>query len=175
MKDYAEIIKREGMGMTPQLCQDALVETIEELFQGKKYHGQCGEKELKVFKQDLPIPEDNDADVDTMNASAPYIIVEMNGGSIADDDSPQLVEFSIVICAYDDGIDRAGWQDVSNIKEDIIQRVCTKPYFGGVFTILKPIAWALQKDATNPYYYGACVLTCTAPAMTQDSEIEELI
>ena len=67
------------------------------------------------------------------------------------------------------------YQDVANIKEDIVQRLCTKPYFGGAFTVLKPIAWAMQQDDTYPYYFGACSLTCTAPAMTQDTEMEELV
>lgn len=70
---------------------------------------------------------------------------------------------------------KAAYQDVANIKEDIVQRLCTKPYFGGAFTVLKPIAWAMQQDDTYPYYFGACSLTCTAPAMTQDTEMEELV
>lgn len=164
-----------SIGQTPQFCQDALVEMLQELFRGKLYNGQEGRKPLKVYKQDLPIPEENDEDADTDEAYAPYIVVQMTGGEIADENGPQVVEFSLVICAYDFGRERAGFQDVTNIKEDIIQRVCTAPYFGGAFTIQKPIAWALQRDDTNPYYYGAITLNCTAPAMTQDSELEELL
>ena len=114
-------------------------------------------------------------DADTDVAHAPYIVVRMTGGEIADDKSPQTVEFSLIICAYDTGIERAGFQDVANIKEDIVQRACTAPYFGGAFTILKPIAWALQQDDTAPYYYGAVTMNCTAPAMTQDTELERLL
>lgn len=55
------------------------------------------------------------------------------------------------------------------------QRLCTRPYFGGCFTVLKPIAWAMQNDDTHPYYFGACNLVCTAPAMTQDTELEEML
>lgn len=99
----------------------------------------------------------------------------MNEGAILDDDSPQIVEFSLVICAYDKGTDNEGCQDVANIKEDIIQRICARPYFGGAFTILKPITWALQKDRTIPYYFGAITLNCTAPAMTQDTEMEVFV
>ena len=77
--------------------------------------------------------------------------------------------------AYDEGKEREGYQDVANIKEDIVQRACTAPYFGGAFTILKPIAWALQQDDTAPYYYGAVTMNCTAPAMTQDTELEGLL
>ena len=136
---------------------------------------QQSRKELKIFKQDLPVPEDYDADVDTDAAAAPYIVVRMTGGEIKNDDGPQAVEFSLIVCAYDEGKEREGYQDVANIKEAIVQRLCTKPYFGGAFTVLKPIVWAMQQDDTYPYYFGACSLTCTAPAMTQDTEMEELV
>ncbi len=88
--------------------------------------------------------------------TAPYIVVRMTGGEIADDKSPQTVEFSLIICAYDTGIERDGFQDVANIKEDIVQRACTAPYFGGAFTILKPIAWALQQRRHRPVLLRSC-------------------
>lgn len=175
-RDYVKEIRRVGIGGTPQLCQDALIEVLEELFAGKKYEGQQGRKELKILKQDLPIPKrQRDRKVDTDEAAAPYVLVEMNEGAILDDDRPQIVEFSLVICAYDRGTDNEGCQDVTNIKEDIIQCLCARPYFGGAFTVLKPITWALQKDRTPPYYFGAVTLTCTAPAMTQDTELEAMV
>lgn len=175
MKNYTSMVEAAGIGRTPQLCQDAMIEMLEELFKGKKYNGQQSRKELTIFKQDLPVPESYDADADTDAASAPYIVVRMTGGQIEDDDSPQKVEFSLVVCAYDEGKEREGYQDVANIKEDIIQRICTRPYFGGCFTVLKPFVWAMQNDDTAPYYFGACNLTCTAPALTQDTELEKLV
>lgn len=175
MKDYISEIKAAGIGRTPQLCHEALCEMLEELFAGKKYTGQEGQKELQIIRQDLPIPEDNDEDVDLDSCAAPYIKVSMTAGEIPDDTGPQMVEFSLTICAYDPGRKREGFQEVANIKEDIIQRVCTRPYFGGAFTILRPIAWALQQDMSPPYYFGACILTCTAPALTQDSALAEYV
>ena len=56
MKNYMDAVSAAGIGRTPQLCQDALIETLEELFAGKKYNGQQSRKELKIFKQDLPVP-----------------------------------------------------------------------------------------------------------------------
>ena len=38
-----------GIGQTPQLCQDALIEMLRELFAGKKYNGQEGRKPLELF------------------------------------------------------------------------------------------------------------------------------
>ena len=40
MKNYMDAVRAAGIGRTPQLCQDALIETLEELFVGKKYNGQ---------------------------------------------------------------------------------------------------------------------------------------
>lgn len=176
MKNYAHAVRQAGVGGTPQLCQDALVEMLKELFEGKKFIGQEGRKALKIHKQDLPIPKrQRDRKADTDEAAAPYIVVEMSEGAILDDDSPQIVDFSLVICAYDRGMDREAVQDVTNIKEDIVQRICAKPYFGGAFTIVKPITWALQRDRTPPYYFGAVTFNCTAPALTQDMEQEALV
>ena len=93
MKDYMDAVKAAGIGRTPQLCQDALIEMLEELFAGKKYNGQQGRKPLNIYKQDLPVPEDYDADVDTDAAAAPYIVARMTGGAIKDESGPQTVEF----------------------------------------------------------------------------------
>lgn len=97
MKDYMDAVKAAGIGRTPQLCQDALIEMLEELFTGKKYNGQQGRKPLKIYKQDLPVPEDYDADVDTDAAAAPYIVARMTGGAIKDESGPQTVEFSLIV------------------------------------------------------------------------------
>ena len=97
MQDYSTMVARAGIGRTPQLCQDALIETLQELFKGKKYNGQEKRKELTIYKQDLPIPEDTDYDVDTDRASAPYIVVQMTNGAIREDDEAKKVEFSMVI------------------------------------------------------------------------------
>lgn len=175
MENYKSTVEAAGIGRTPQLCQDAIIEMLAELFKGKKYNGTTGRRELNIFKQDLPIAEDNDEDVDTDAASAPYIVVRMIGGQIPDDDSPQEVDFSLTICAYDSGRERAGYQDVANIKEDIVQRLCAMPYFGGAFTVQKPITWALQTEDSHPYYFGACFVKCTAPALTQDTALSELL
>lgn len=175
MQNYTDEVRMAGIGRTPQLCQDALVEMLRELFRGHKYNGQNGRKQVKIFKQDLPVPEDNDDDADTDAAAAPYIVVRLVGGQIANDDSTQQVQFSITICAYDSGNKREGFQDVANMKEDVVQKVCAEPYFGGTFTVEKPVAWALQREDSHPYYFGAVMLNCTAPAMTQDSALNDLL
>ena len=51
MKNYAKEVERVGIGRTPQLCQDALKEMLEELFEGKTYSGQEGRKPLKIIRR----------------------------------------------------------------------------------------------------------------------------
>ena len=104
MRNHPTTAARADIGRTPQLCQDALIEMLKELFAGKLFCGQEGRKALKIYKQDLPIPQSDDADVDTDKAEAPYIVVRMTGGQIEDDDSPQTVDFSLIVCAYDTGL-----------------------------------------------------------------------
>ena len=173
--NYADELRRAGIGGTPRLCQDALAELVEELFDGKKYTSPAGRRSVNVYKQELPIPTETDADADTEDAPPPFIIVRTEEGKIRDDDSPQSMEFSMILCAYEASKERTGWQDVANMRETIIQRLCARPYFGGAFTVQKPITWAMQQDDTHPYYYGVITLTCTAPALTQDTELKELL
>ena len=73
MRNHPTTAARADIGRTPQLCQDALIEMLKELFAGKLFCGQEGRKALKIYKQDLPIPQSDDADVDTDKAEAPHI------------------------------------------------------------------------------------------------------
>lgn len=56
MRNHTTTAVRADIGRTPQLCQDALIEMLKELFAGKLFCGQEGRKALKIYKQDLPIP-----------------------------------------------------------------------------------------------------------------------
>lgn len=168
-------LKRYDIGATPRLCQEALAQMVEELFQKKKYTSPTGQKGVKVFRQELPIPEDTDTDADTEDAPPPFIIVRIEGGEIRDDDSPQVMECNLILCGYDETRARTGWQDVANMRELLVQRLCARPYFGGAFTVEKPITWAMQQDDTHPYYYGVITMKCTVPALSQDSELSGLV
>ena len=92
MKDYKNSVEAAGIGRTAQLCQDALIEMLTELFKGKKYNGQNGRKPLKVYKQDLPIPEENDEDTDTDAAAAASNARRSLRGPVPANDSKREVE-----------------------------------------------------------------------------------
>jgi hypothetical protein len=51
-------------GYTSEMCQQAMIDELKELFRDMKFTGQEGEKPLKIFKQFIPSPTDDDDDVD---------------------------------------------------------------------------------------------------------------
>lgn len=60
-------------GYTSEMCQQAMMDELEELFRDMKFTGQEGEKPLKIYKQFLPTQTDNDDDIDTNDAMYPCI------------------------------------------------------------------------------------------------------
>ena len=50
-------------GYTSEMCQQAMIDELKELFRDMKFTGQEGEKPLKIFKQFIPSPTDDDDDV----------------------------------------------------------------------------------------------------------------
>lgn len=162
-------------GYTPRMCQEAMIDALKELFKGKKFIGQEGRKELKFFIQDLPITDEYDRDSDVDRASAPYIVVQLNGVTIRDENSPAEVDMSLVICAYDTSLERAGYFDVVNIAQDIMQRFRSRPYYGGAFTVPPPMYFKTQMDDTSPYYYGAVALVATCPIINEETEMSAFV
>lgn len=184
-------------GRTPAAMQDAMIEEMRTLFKGKKYNGQpvykLNEdgtrmldekkkpiidytlKQLNVYRQDLPIPEQDDDDVDTAAAVAPWIIVRQTSTRIEGITEPQHVNLALMICAYDEGREREGFRDVQNIIEVIMQHFSKGNTFGPAFTVLHPLQSAMQEDDTSPYYFGAVNLVVTTPAVTRDETVGGLI
>ena len=50
-------------GYTSEMCQQAMMDELEELFRGMMFTGQEGEKPLKIYKQFLPTQTENDDDI----------------------------------------------------------------------------------------------------------------
>lgn len=162
------------MGHTSEMAHQAMVEELENLFEGKEYSGQEGLKPLKIFKQFEPIPEDNDEDADTDAANYPCIICKLLSGNFAATGEAQMLYFQLVIAAYDRDVSRQGYMDVVNIKEDITQHFLAEPSFGGSFVVQYPMAWAIQEESTVPYYWGVVNFYVSAPAR-KNTQVEDLI
>ena len=126
-------------GYTSEMCQQAMIDELKELFRDMKFNGQESPKSLQIFKQFLPIQTNDDDDVDTNDSMYPCIIVIETSGEQNNEQDPQLVLIQLVICCYDRGIDRQGYVDTVNIKETIMQHFKRKPVFGGAFEGLKSL------------------------------------
>lgn len=162
-------------GRTPLAAQYALMGVLKELFDGKTYCGQGGRKALTVYKQDLPVPQDNDEDVDTVQAAAPWLMVRRTGTTVEKPNAAHIAEFELTICCYDEGKDRDGYDDVANISDKIMQRFHEKPYFEKHFAVEYPIASAVQQDDTAPYYFGVVLLRVTTQLKPTNTEVEALL
>lgn len=96
-------------GYTSEMCQQAMIDELKELFRDMKFTGQEGEKPLKIFKQFIPSPTDDDDDVDTNRSNFPCIIVSRTSGEVVNEKDPQLVLLQLIICCYDPKTDRQGY------------------------------------------------------------------
>ena len=150
-------------GYTSEMCQQAMIDELKELFRDMKFTGQEGEKPLKIFKQFIPSPTDDDDDVDTNRSNFPCIIVSRTSGEVVNEKDPQLVLLQLIICCYDPKTDRQGYEDTGNIIEAIMQHFKRKPVFGEAFKVGYPRKWDLSDDDMDFYYWGIVNLICETP------------
>lgn len=162
-------------GYTSEMCQQAMIEELTELFRDMTFTGQEGEKHLQFFKQFLPIQTNNDDDIDTNASLYPCIIVAQSSGEVVNEKDPQLVLLQIEICAYDRSVERQGYVDTANIKEIIMQHFKRKSVFGGAFKVRYPRRWELSDDDMDNYYWGIVNFICETPNALKDEEVEALI
>ncbi len=162
-------------GYTSEMCQQAMMDEMTELFKDMTFAGQDGEKPLNIYKQFLPIQTDNDDDLDTNNSPFPCIIVKETSGEIGNATTPQLVLIQILICGYDTGVDRQGYVDTVNIKEMIMQHFARHPVFGGAFEVSYPRKWELSDDDADYYYWGIVNLICKTPNALRNEDVEDMI
>ena len=162
-------------GYTSEMCQQAMIEELEELFRDMKFNGQEGEKPLQIFKQFIPTPTDDDDDVDTNASRFPCIIVLKTSGEVANERDPLLVLLQLIICCYDRGTDRQGYEETVNIIEAIMQHFKRKPVFGEAFKVGYPRKWELSDDDMDYYYWGIVNLICETPNTLKNEEVEALI
>lgn len=150
-----------NIGNTPVDLQDAIIIELNEIFKEQCFFDIDGEKtELKVYPQDLPIPQSDD-DADASFGSVPYAIVKISQGEITEQNTPAETDIIIVLCVYDDEIHKQAYRDVLNIINKIQQRFFKNPYVGN-FRFKPPFKWALQDDKTYPFFFGGIEMTFEA-------------
>lgn len=153
--------------MTIVELQDLVFRELSELFKDYCLRAEDGHTTtaIKVYKQDLPIPESDDDSPEM----PPFIIVRVSDGEQPEWDGEHSVNMAVIICVWDDASERQGARDVMSIITRIHQRVMKHPALGGMFK--PPFKWTLNDEDTYPYYYGACQFTVTASAVRRENPL----
>lgn len=170
-------------GLIPKAAHDAMIEELQGLFEGKTFSSKDGEKELTVFGQLYPIQTSNDngRTNDLVKAArlAPSLLVAISGGEVKAYGKKQVVDFQIVACAYDGGVEREGFTDVYIMLQEIMHYFEQDPVFGSNFEVQYPITWGIQQETSAPYYYGAVSLPVAMPLAvvrtSRNKKLEDLI
>lgn len=138
-------------GNTPVFLQELLINELKRIFEESKYTSEAGTpKKINIFKQDLPIPENDSGDE---YSPVPYIIVRISQGQTEVCDKAK-VDVQLVFCIFDEGSDRQGYTEILNMIDKTSYRFLTKPHIGN-FRLNGTLEWALQDDVESyPYYFG---------------------
>ena len=149
--------------------QTAVVEELRTLFADTKMRNPLGEDRApEVYEQQLPVPQDDyDADV----SFAPYIIVQMYSGKVADWNArvphSKSLQVDLLFGVFNDARDRSGHVELLNM----IQRV--ENHLGKTgrvrnFTLASPFEWVIENSDTHPYYFGAASVIFDAPRVIHE-------
>ncbi len=143
--------RADNKGNTPAFLQELLVNEIRHIFSESKYNSEDGTpKKINIFKQDLPIPENDTGDE---YSPVPYIIVRISQGQTEVGDKAK-VDVQLVFCIFDESSERQGYTEILNMIDKTSFRFMTKPYIGN-FRLNGTLEWALQDDVESyPYYFG---------------------
>ena len=152
-----------------------MIDELKELFRDMKFKGQESEKSLKIFKQFIPSPTDNDDDVDTNRSNFPCIIVSRTSGEVVNEKDPQLVLLQLIICCYGADWVREGFVVWGFLFVGFMQHFKRKPVFGEAFKVGYPRKWELSDDDMDFYYWGIVNLICETPNTLKNEEVEALI
>ena len=148
--------------MTADILQEKLIKRVEKVLKNLELPTVSGERrKIKIYSQDLHIPDDEDEDIET--ATAPYVIVRITDGFQETWDSALQVNVVFIICIYAKDTDKEGTKDVMTIINKLYQSFAESPNIDE-FEAEPPIEWTLQTDVdTYPYFFGAVSIGFNCP------------
>ena len=127
-------------------------------------------RKIKIYSQDLNIPDDEDEDIDIEMATAPYVIVRITDGFQESWDSALQVNVVFIVCIYAKDTNKEGTKDVITIINKLYQSFAERPNIDE-FEVEPPIEWTLQTDVdTYPYFFGAVSIGFNCPAARRIDE-----
>lgn len=170
--------------MVATFLQSDLADELKKILKDFRLKNPKGEScSVNIFEQFLPMPEPADAgeippeflengliDQKTAPDPYPYIIVRVDDGEIADENSAQMVNITLIIGTYDPDYDKQGHKDTLNIISKIYERFAKMPVLNGKYTIQYPILWTLQDEESYPFYFGGMNLAFEIAAVRREDE-----
>lgn len=157
--------------MTADILQEKLIKRVGKVLENLELPTVSGERrKIKIYSQDLNIPDDEDEDIDIETATAPYVIVRITDGFQETWDSALQVNVVFIICIYAKDTNKEGTKDVMTIINKLYQSFAERPNIDE-FEVEPPIEWTLQTDVdTYPYFFGAVSIGFNCPAARRIDE-----
>lgn len=151
--------------MTADILQEKLIKRVGKVLENLELPTVSGaRRKIKIYSQDLDIPDDEDEDIDIETATTPYVIVRITDGFQETWDSALQVNAVFIICIYAKDTDKEGTKDVMTIINKLYQSFAERPNVGE-FEAEPPLEWTLQTDVdTYPYFFGAVSIGFNCPA-----------
>lgn len=138
------------------MLQDDLMAELKELFSNFKLSSPSAEeKEVKIFKQELPFKTKKEE-----KSQFPYIIVKLVDGNIGTNNTCSVI---LVLGVFDDSETKQGYKDLLNMMQDICFQYATEKVIAQKYRVEDEIEWSLQEEDTFPYYFGGIALNVTLP------------
>lgn len=157
--------------MTADILQEKLIKRVGKVLENLELPTVSGERrKIKIYSQDLNIPDDEDEDIDIETATAPYVIVRITDGFQETWDSALQVNVVFIICTYVKDTNKEGTKDVITIINKLYQSFAERPNIDE-FEVEPPLEWTLQTDVdTYPYFFGAVSIGFNCPAARRIDE-----
>lgn len=157
--------------MTADILQEKLIKRVRKVLENLELPTVSGERrKIKIYSQDLDIPDDEDEDIDIETATAPYVIVRITDGFQETWDSALQVNVVFIICIYSKDTNKDGTKDVMTIINKLYQSFAERPNIDE-FEVEPPLEWTLQTDVdTYPYFFGAVSIGFNCPAARRIDE-----
>ena len=157
--------------MTADILQEKLIKRFGKVLANLELPTVSGKRrKIKIYSQDLNIPDDEDEDVDIETATAPYVIVRITDGFQETWDSALQVNVVFIICTYAKDTNKDGTKDIMTIINKMYQSFAERPNIDE-FEDEPPIEWTLQTDVdTYPYFFGAVSIGFNCPAARRIDE-----
>lgn len=152
----------------------SLVDEIEQILKDnyfKNLHGE--EAQIKGYPYELPIQTaavgwGSESKGKTEEELFPYFLVQIDEISYEDEES--LAKVWVLFAVYDEAEDMAGWENITNAVEKVINRFRTNPVLQDYYYCEHKMKAAYPENGSWPHFFAGIEMDWNLP----DLEIKEV-